>query len=128
MSGPARAGLLVYAKNAEQIAIFYESVAAMVRLHAREELIVLQSPDIQLVVHKIPEPLADQIDIASPPIKRENTALKFFFTVPDLDAIRHLATHLGGEVFNENWQGPGFIACNAMDPEGNVFQVRQNIV
>jgi uncharacterized damage-inducible protein DinB len=31
----------------------------------------------------------------------------------------------GGEVFAENWQGPGFTVCNGMDPEGNVFQVRE---
>jgi len=28
-------------------------------------------------------------------------------------------------VFSEQWQGPGFVVCNAMDPEGNVFQVRE---
>jgi predicted enzyme related to lactoylglutathione lyase len=53
--------------------------------------------------------------------------LKFFFTVPSLAKARAIASNLGGEIFNENWNGPGFIVCNAMDPEGNVFQVRETV-
>jgi hypothetical protein len=30
-------------------------------------------------------------------------------------------------VFDERWQGPGFAACNAMDQEGNVFQLRETL-
>jgi predicted enzyme related to lactoylglutathione lyase len=55
----------------------------------------------------------------------ELIVLKFFFTVPSLEGARDTASALGGEVFSENWRGPGFIVCNAMDPEGNVFQVRE---
>lgn len=125
MSGPARAGLFVYANDAERIAQFYESVAQMTRLYEKDELIVLQSIDIQLLVHKTPAEIAAGITITSPPSRRENAALKFFFTVPSLTEAKSIATDLGGEIFNENWKGPGFIVCNAMDPEGNVFQVRE---
>jgi predicted enzyme related to lactoylglutathione lyase len=127
MSGPARAGLFVYAKDSERVSKFYESVAGMSRLHKTDEMTVLESPDIQLLVHTIPSQMAKNIEITSPPQKHENTALKFFFTVPSLDNARTIARSLGGEVFNENWNGPGFIVCNAMDPEGNVFQVRENV-
>ncbi|MBI1424756.1 MAG: glyoxalase/bleomycin resistance/dioxygenase family protein [Gammaproteobacteria bacterium] len=127
MPGPARAGLFVYAKDAERIARFYEAVAGMARLHARDELIVLESPDIQLLVHRIPAEIARDIVITSPPAKREDTALKFFLTVPSLDEARTVANRLGGDVFDENWQIPGFNLCNAMDPEGNVFQVRESV-
>ncbi len=127
MSGPARAGLFLYARDMLRLARFYESVAGFRRLHESAELIVLQSPDIQLLVHAIPEHIARDIAITSPPERRENTALKFFFTVPSLSRVRELAAGLGGEVFCENWQGPGFVVCNAMDPEGNVFQVREPV-
>jgi len=119
--------LFVYAKEAERVAGFYEAVAGMARLHTREDLIVLQSQDIQLLVHQIPADIGAEIVITSPPVRRENTALKFFFTVPDRAEARATAARLGGEVFSESWQGPGFVACNAMDPEGNVFQVRENL-
>jgi predicted enzyme related to lactoylglutathione lyase len=126
MPRPARAGLFIYAVDSIRIASFYEAVAGMARLHETSELIVLESPDIQLLVHAIPHHIATGIAITSPPHRREDTALKFFFTVPSLAAARTMAAHLGGEVFSENWPGPGFIVCNAMDPEGNVFQVRES--
>ena len=125
MPGPARAGLFIYAVDPDRIAAFYEAVAGMSRLHQTPELIVLESADIQLLVHRVPAPIAAEITLTSPPRKRENTALKFFFTVPSLEGARDTASALGGEVFSENWRGPGFIVCNAMDPEGNVFQVRE---
>ena len=125
MSGPARAGLFVYAKDLERMASFYESVATMDRRHATEELVVLQSRDIQLVVHRIPAPIAEGIVITSPPHRRENSALKFFFTVDSLAETSSLVGRLGGAVFPEQWQGPGFVVKNACDPEGNVFQIRQ---
>jgi len=126
MSGPARAGLFLYAKDLARLAGFYEAVLGMARLRATDDLVVLQSPDIQLVVHAIPPHIAADIVIASPPVKRENTALKFFFTVPSIADARARAMQRGGEVYTENWQGPGFVVCNACDPEGNVFQVRES--
>ncbi len=126
MPGPARAGLFIYAKDPERLSTFYESIGGMVRLHQTEGLIIIESSDIQLLIHGIPPSIAAGIAIKSPPDRREDTALKFFFTVPSLAGSRQLAAQLGGEVFNENWQGPGFVVCNACDPEGNIFQVREN--
>jgi hypothetical protein len=95
-------------------------------LNVTPDLTVLESEDIQLLVHQIPKHIAAENIIQVPPLRRENTALKFFFTVPSLVFARNEAARLGGEVFTENWQGPGFVVCNAMDPEGNVFQVRES--
>jgi predicted enzyme related to lactoylglutathione lyase len=125
MSGPARAGLFVYAKDMERVAAFYQSVAGMARLHATAELVVLQSADFQLLVHRIPPALAEGIEISSPPRRRDETALKFFFTVASIADTAALAQRLGGVVYPEQWQGPGFLVNNACDPEGNVFQVRE---
>jgi predicted enzyme related to lactoylglutathione lyase len=127
MAGPARAGLFVYANDMERVAAFYEAVAGMVRLHATDELVVLQSPDIQLLVHRIPPAIAAGIEITSPPQRREDTALKFFFTVQGIAATGALVQRLGGVLYDEQWQGPGFLVNNACDPEGNVFQVREPV-
>ena len=127
MSGPARSGLFLYAKDIHRLTHFYEFVLGMHRLHELPGLIVLQADGVQLVVHEIPPDIADTITIASPPRKRENTALKFFFTVPSIAAARSAATAQGGEVDSEHWTGPGFVVCNACDPEGNVFQVRESV-
>jgi predicted enzyme related to lactoylglutathione lyase len=125
MAGPARAGLFLYAKNLQGLAEFYESVLGMSRAHASGDLIVLNSPDIQIIVHAMPPAIAESVTITSPPQKRENSAMKFFFTVPSIAAVESIAVTLGGEVFPEQWEGPGFNVRNACDPEGNVFQVRE---
>lgn len=127
-TGPAPAGLFLYAKDLEAVARFYESLIDMRRLHATSEIVVLHAEGIELVVHAIPAPIAATIHIQSPPEKRTETALKFFFTVPKLTTASVLATALGGEVMAERWAGPGFIAANAVDPEGNIFQIRERIL
>lgn len=126
MPGPARAGLFIYAKDTERIASFYQAVAGMTRLAVSEELIVIESLDIQILVHSIPRAIADTINITSPPQRRYNTALKFFLTVNSLATARSVSATLGGEVFNENWHGPRFVVCSAIDPEGNIFHLREN--
>lgn len=97
----------------------------MSRVHSAGDLVVLGSPDIQLTLHAIPTEIAASIAISSPPEKREDAALKFFFTVPSLAEAVARAPALGGEVLPEQWQGPGFRVCNAVDPEGNIFQLRE---
>ena len=126
MSGPARAGLFIYAKDLRQLAAFYESLLGMSRTHSAADLVVLRSPDIQLTLHAIPAEIAASIAISSPPEKREDAALKFFFTVPSIAEATAKAPALGGEVLPEQWQGPGFRVCNAVDPEGNIFQLRES--
>jgi predicted enzyme related to lactoylglutathione lyase len=125
MPGPARAGLFIYAKDLPRLARFYAAVGGMVVRHETAEMIVLESPDIQLLVHRIPPAIAAGIEITVPPQRREDTALKFFFSIESLAETRAHAEALGGEVGHEHWPGPGFTVCNAMDPEGNVFQVRE---
>ncbi|WKE65390.1 glyoxalase/bleomycin resistance/dioxygenase family protein [Gallaecimonas kandeliae] len=126
MAGPAAAGALIYAKDLDRLSAFYRQLLAMELLHGSAELAVLESPAFQLLIHAIPPQYAKDISISSPPARRENCAIKLFFTVPDLAAAGALAGRLGGELFDEEWQGPGFVVRNAMDPEGNVFQLRQN--
>ena len=56
---------------------------------------------------------------------REDTPIKLFFTVPSLAEAQRVAATVGGEVFDETWEGEGFLAPNGRDPEGNIFQVRE---
>lgn len=41
---------------------------------------------------------------------------------PDAQVV---ASSRGDQVLLEQWRGPGFIARNAVDPEGNIFQLRE---
>lgn len=126
MSGPAQAGLFLYAKDLGRLVAFYESTLGMSRLHVSDDMVVLQSQDVQLIVHRIPAHIAADIEIASPPVPREESAMKFFFTIPSIDGIRPVAAGLGGTILDTIHRGPCFHVCNACDPEGNIFQVRQS--
>lgn len=126
MTGPARAGLFIYARELGRVAGFYESLLGMSRLHASAELVVLQSQDVQLVIHQVPDAVAAGIVIESPPRPRGECALKFFFSVSSIDAVRGIAADLGGQVLDTVYPGRGFIACNVVDPEGNIFHVREH--
>ncbi|WP_314971803.1 VOC family protein [Comamonas testosteroni] len=128
MPGPAAAGVLIYAKDFQSLASFYEQVLGMQRLHEDEHIIVLESAALQLVIHALPAEIAARVRIGTPPQRRADVALKFFVTVPAIAEAESAAQVLGGQVFDERWQGPGFAACNAMDSEGNVFQLRETLV
>ncbi len=116
----------MYAKNIELLARFYEKLLSMTRLHATVELTILASPDFQLVLHAMPPNIDPGVIIDNPPERRQ-CAIRLFFTVPSIHAARSAAEGLGGEVFLEQWHGAGFRVCNASDPEGNIFQVRENV-
>ena len=124
MPAPARAGAVIYAVDLTRVAVFYETLLGM-RVSAVVDHAILESPDIQLVVHAIPAIIASTITIASPPELREDTPIKLFFTVRSLAEAQRLALTVGGEVFDETWEGEGFLARNGRDPEGNIFQVRE---
>lgn len=127
MTTPARAGVFIYAKDLLRLAAFYAGVLGMREVHATDEMAILASSDLQLLVHRIPAHIAADIHIETPPVRREDCAIKFFATVPSLVDAGSTAAGLGGQLFDERWQGPGFVVCNAMDPEGNVFQIRELI-
>ena len=97
----------------------------MARLNATGERIVLESPDLQVIVHAMPPEIDVAVALRSPPERRIQSAIKLFFTVASLAQAADVASTLGGEVFSERWEGPGFVACNACDPEGNIFQLRE---
>ena len=126
MPGPAKAGALIYAKELERLSHFYQALLSMRLLSADRELHVIESADIQLVIHAIPPHIAATFEIAVPPVPREEQAIKLFFTVHSLSSAEAVAESLGGKMFGREYAGPGFKARNGYDPEGNIFQVREN--
>jgi predicted enzyme related to lactoylglutathione lyase len=125
MPGPARAGALIYAKDLPRLSQFYQQLLTMRRRLADDEHHVLESADFQLIVHAIPPQIAAGIVLAEPPAPRENSAMKLFFSVPDLADAAALMARLGGCLFEPVWAGPGFAVRNGCDPEGNILQLRQ---
>ena len=125
MPGPARAGALIYAKDLQRLSGFYQQLLGMTLRHADAEHHVIDSADMQLIIHAIPPHIADTFSHSSPPKPREEQAIKLFFTVPSLSVAARVAGSLGGGVFGPEYSGPGFKVRNGYDSEGNIFQVRE---
>jgi hypothetical protein len=137
MPAAVGSGTLIYAKDLALLASFYRVLLSMSEVHASDELVVLRSYDgrsydgrslqCELIVHRIPAHIAETIVVASPPVLREDTAIKPFFSVASfVEAAAH-ATSMGGGVFGPQYEGPGFRITNAYDPEGNIMQLREPI-
>lgn len=126
---PPKPGAVLYAKDIQRMAKFYEGVALLTVTHAERDHVVLESDAIQLVIHGIPKAIADSITIAEPPVVREDTPIKLVFPVPSLADARARAAALGGHLnpSQKEWQAHGFRACDGHDPEGNVVQLRQDV-
>lgn len=128
MSNPPKSGAVVFAKDMSRVAKFYAELLPMAMVRAERDHIVLESANLQLVVHAIPKPIARSIAIASPPQRRADSPIKLFFPVASLAEARAKAAALGGELNprEAEWEARGFRACDGHDPEGNVVQLRED--
>jgi len=126
---PIAAGAVVFAKDIARVSRFYEQVIGLERVHEVADHVVLESEGFELVVVAIPAEIAARIEISTPPVRRENTAVKLVFHVADLDAARTAARAAGGELnpAAREWSFQGARVCDGHDPEGNVIQLRQDV-
>ena len=129
MQSTPKPGAVVFAKDLERVARFYEQLLALSVTHAEHDHVILESSSFQLIVHAIPQHNASSITISVPPEVREETPIKLLFPVSSIAEARAAASALGGQVgpSQREWQAGGIRACDGYDPEGNVFQLRQNV-
>ena len=114
---------LIFAKDLARMTAFYRDGLGLRLLPERckEGWVELDAGAALVVLHAIPEEIAQGIRIDNPPKRRETTPIKLIFRTPDLAQARaHLLEH-GAVMFEPRaWGG-----CDGMDPEGNVFQIVQ---
>lgn len=127
MPGPARTGVLIYAKHLARMSAFYEQLLGAQVLHADAEHRVLQAPDVQLIIHAIPPHIASTFEVAVPPVPREEQAIKPFFTVASLAQAEGVVLACGGLVCGPVWPAPGLRVRNVCDPEGNILHLRETV-
>ncbi|MDM4766591.1 VOC family protein [Pelomonas sp. SE-A7] len=123
MSPPPLPALVLFVADVSGMARFYGQLAGMTKVHADEEHVVLEGHGLQLVLHKLRgEPAVEQ-----PPEPREDCYLKLCLPVASLAAARAAAPALGGRLgpVEREWEARGFRACDGVDPEGNVYQLRE---
>jgi len=98
MSQPVPYGAAIYAKDYLALAKFYEHVAGLTQREADEEYVLLEAPSFQLVILQIPPRIAANITIDKPPRKRENTPIKLFLNVSNIENARQAAKVLGRDL------------------------------
>ena len=123
------AGAVLYAKDMERVAAFYSEVVGLQRVDRDEKHVVLESRGFQLVVLRIPSAIASTIEIAVPPVRRSEAAVKLVFFVPSIHEVRVSAGSAGGALNapDKEWSFDGYTVCDGVDPEGNVIQLREHI-
>lgn len=121
-------GAVLYAKDLNQLVQFYSAVAGVDLEKSEDGFAVLGRAPSQFVIVRIPEHIAADIQIATPPVRREDAPIKLAFTVADIAGARNRAAELGGSLnpVEREWEFEGAKVCDGNDPEGNVFQVRQS--
>ena len=116
---------VLFAKDLSKVASFYREVfgARVLRRDAEHE--VLLCLGFQLVIHQIPNAIAQSIVLATPPERRERTAIRLNFPVDDIGKSRTEARRLGGQIDDRPsfWAGDDGSIFLGYDPEGNVIGV-----
>ena len=118
---------VMYAKNLDRLVEFYPALGLAVDEAQSGDYAVLIGPQIELSIVQIPEQIASQIQITDPPQARSNTPIKLAFVVQSIDRALEAARLLGGrtEDSSKRWQFRGHAIQDAIDPEGNRYQLRE---
>jgi predicted enzyme related to lactoylglutathione lyase len=119
-----RPGAVVFTANHKRLAKFYEAMSGLPVSFSDDNHTVLASDTFELVIHS----LSGEPRVSDPPLAREDSYIKPFFPVTSLAEARAKAAALGGQLRpeNEEWSARGFRACEAIDPDGNVIQFRED--
>lgn len=122
-----QAGLVVFAKSVKKLSAFYVRTLGLEVLESARSHQLLRGNGYEVVVHAIPAKIAREIQIAKPPLLREESAMKPSFVVPDLQAVRLAVEATGGwlKPADAAWTIRGHTVLDGCDPEGNVVQFKQ---
>jgi len=116
-------GAVIFTADHKRLARFYEATTGLTPNFTDDGVTVLGSDIFELVLHSI----SGALTVSEPPHAREDSCIKPFFPVRSLADARERAAATGGKLRPQSseWQGRGFRACEAIDPDGNVIQFRE---
>ena len=124
MAANIRPGVVIFTGNLKRLAAFYGGMTELPVGFADDNVTVFSSETFELVIHSLPgEPPSRE-----PATARLDVYIKPFFPVTSLSEAREKAAALGGQLrpASDEWEARGFRACEAIDPDGNVIQFREN--
>jgi hypothetical protein len=119
--------VVAFSINVRRLAVFYESVLGVERLDESSGDIRLVNERDEVLIHSIPEKIAKDIEINSPPAPRESSPLKPVFDVASLERALGSVEATGGVITGRGFSLDGLTRHDVLDPDGNVIQLRCRI-
>lgn len=120
-------GAVLYAKDLDRQVTFYATFGGQIVEQQAGDYAVIEDGNSQFALVQIPPQIAAAIEITSPPAIRAQTPIKLIFVVASIDEALSAAAKLGGTTAPDAqpWQFRGHEVQDAIDPEGNVYQLWQ---
>jgi len=115
---------MLYVKDLERMKKFYGDMLGVKATNQdwTDVWATFDTGGARFALHAIPAEIAKHIEITSPPTPREKDPVKLIFEVKDVESERARLESLGIRLLRRPWQRPGE-ASDAVDPEGNIFQI-----
>ncbi len=115
---------MLYVRDLERMKRFYGDMLGIdtTNQNLTNAWATFDTGDVRFALHAIPAVIAENIEIAGSPVPREQEPVKLIFAVEDVEAERERLESLGVQTLRRPWQQSGE-ACDAVDPEGNIFQL-----
>jgi predicted enzyme related to lactoylglutathione lyase len=114
----------VFSVNVPRLAAFYKTVLGTESKEESTGDIRLINDRDEVLIHSIPDKVARDVVITSPPTPREHSSLKPVFDVVSLESALASAEAMGGVVTSRGFTFEGLTRRDVVDPEGNVIQLR----
>ncbi len=127
-NGGGEISAVLFVKDLGNVTAFYSAVLGVPCVYRDEYHAVLRFDNLfALDIHQIPAQYAAGIRIETPPQRRELAAIKLSFPVASIAQARHAAAEQGGllDAGPPAWVIEQQKICMGHDPEGNVFQVKE---
>ncbi len=123
------AGFVLYSLDPHTLARFYAQVLGWPISEQQPDYLQLEHQGMELTLIQVPAAIAARIVLQDPPLPRSDSACKPVFWTVDLDLAREHAAQAGGRLHEaeREWLFKGARVCDGIDPEGNVFQLRQTL-
>lgn len=114
---------LLFAKDLDGLTAFYRDGLGLrvVPEESSAGWVVFDAGGSRFALHALPEAIAREIEIGAPPEARSESALKLVFATTDLEGACSRLAAGGATLLPARWPG----SRDALDPEGNVFQVTE---
>ena len=125
---PGRVSAVLYVKDLEKVAAFYSALLRQPLVYRDVYHAVLRCGIFALDLHRLPADEGESIALETPPKRRAHAAVKLSFPVDSIARARQVAKERGGDLdpAPPRWVVEEQKICDGWDPEGNVFQLRED--